>query len=121
MALARSAAQSGGLYASHIRGEDDVVLEALEEAITIGREARIPVEVWHLKVSLRKNWGRMKEVIARIERARAEGVDIAANIYPYVAASNGLSATIPEWAQAGGTEAMIRRFHDPPTRAPDPA
>ncbi|MGZ6130492.1 MAG: N-acyl-D-amino-acid deacylase family protein, partial [Myxococcaceae bacterium] len=117
VALARSAARSGGLYASHIRGEDDVVLEALEEAITIGREARIPVEVWHLKVSLRKNWGRMKEVIARIERARAEGVDIAANIYPYVAASNGLSATIPEWAQAGGTEAMIRRFHDPPTRA----
>ena len=117
VALAQAAARRGGLYASHIRGEDDVVLQALDEAITIGRQAQIPVEIWHLKVSLRKNWGRMKEVIARIERARADGVDVAANIYPYVAASNSLSATIPEWAQAGGTEAMIRRFHDAPTRA----
>jgi N-acyl-D-amino-acid deacylase len=117
VALARSAARHGGLYASHVRGEDDVVLQALDEAIAIGREAQIPVEIWHLKVSLRKNWGRMKEVIARIERARADGVDIAANVYPYVAASNSLSATIPEWAQAGGAEAMIRRFHDAPTRA----
>lgn len=117
VALARAAGRYGGVYASHIRGEDDVVMQALEEAITIGREAQVPVEIWHLKVSLRKNWGRMKEVIARIERARAEGVDIAADIYPYVAASNGLVATVPGWAQAGGTETMIRRFHDGPTRA----
>jgi dihydroorotase/N-acyl-D-amino-acid deacylase len=116
VALARVAARHGGVYASHIRGEDDVVLQALEEAISIGREARIPVEIWHLKVSLRKNWGRMKEVIARIERARAEGVDISANVYPYVAASNGLAATVPEWAQAGGTDEMIHRFHDPGSR-----
>jgi dihydroorotase/N-acyl-D-amino-acid deacylase len=117
VALARAAGRHGGLYASHIRGEDDVVLQALDEAIAIGRQAQVPVEVWHLKVSLRKNWGRMNEVVARIERARAEGVDVAANVYPYVAASNNLSATVPGWAQAGGTEAMIRRFHDPPTRA----
>jgi dihydroorotase/N-acyl-D-amino-acid deacylase len=116
VALARAAARHGGVYASHIRGEDDVVLQALEEAISIGREARIPVEIWHLKVSLRKNWGRMKEVIGRIERARAEGVDVSADVYPYVAASNGLVATVPEWAQAGGTEEMIRRFHDPRLR-----
>lgn len=117
VALAKAAGRHGGVYASHIRGEDDVVLQALEEAITIGREAQVPVEIWHLKVALRKNWGRMKEVVARIERARAEGVDIAANIYPYVAGSNGLAATVPGWAQAGGTAEMIRRFHDPPTRA----
>jgi dihydroorotase/N-acyl-D-amino-acid deacylase len=116
VALARAVARHGGLYATHIRGEDDVVLQALDEAIAIGREARVPVEVWHLKVSLKKNWGRMREVIARIERARADGVDISANVYPYVAAANGLSATVPEWAQAGGTEEMIRRFHDPALR-----
>lgn len=116
VALARAAARHGGVYATHIRGEDDVVMQALDEAIAIGREARIPVEIWHLKVSLRKNWGRMREVIARIERARAEGVDISANVYPYVAASNGLAATVPEWAQAGGSAEMIRRFHDPSLR-----
>jgi len=117
VALAKAAGRNGGLYASHIRGEDEVVMQALEEAITIGKEAQVPVEIWHLKTSLRKNWGRMKEVVARIERARAEGVDIAANIYPYVAASNGLVATVPGWAQAGGADAMLQRFHDPETRA----
>jgi N-acyl-D-amino-acid deacylase len=116
VALARAAARHGGVYVTHIRGEGDDVLKALEEAITIGREARIPVEVWHLKVAGRKNWGRMKQVIARIERARAEGIDIAANVYPYVASSNNLSADVPEWAQAGGVADMIRRFHDPKDR-----
>jgi N-acyl-D-amino-acid deacylase len=117
VALARVAGRWGGIYASHIRGEEDGVLQALEEAITIGRDAQVPVEIWHLKVALRANWGRMKEVVARIERARAEGVDIAANVYPYLAASNGLAATVPEWAQAGGNETMIRRFRDPSSRA----
>ena len=117
IALAKAAGKHGGLYASHIRGEDDVVLQALDEAITIGKEARVPVEIWHLKTSLRKNWGRMKEVVARIESARADGVDVAADIYPYVAASNGLAATVPGWAQAGGIDAMLRRFHEPETRA----
>ena len=116
VALARTAARYGGVYASHIRGEDDLVLQALEEAISIGRQAQVPVEIWHLKVALRANWGRMKEVVARIERARAEGVDVAANIYPYLAASNGLAATVPEWAQAGGNATMIARFRDPATR-----
>ena len=116
IALARAAARHGGVYASHIRGEDDVVLQALDEAIAIGREAGIAVEIWHLKVSLRKNWGRMREALARIEKARAEGIDVSANVYPYIAASNGLAATVPEWAQAGGTDAMIRRFHEPRTR-----
>lgn len=116
VALARVAARFGGVYATHMRNEESDVLTALDEAITIGREAHIPVEVWHLKVAEKKNWGRMKEVLARIERARAEGVDIAANLYPYVAAANGLSASVPEWAQAGGTDEMIRRFQAPATR-----
>jgi N-acyl-D-amino-acid deacylase len=116
VALARAAARHGGVYVTHVRGEGDDVLKALEETIAIGREARIPVEVWHLKVAGRKNWGRMKQVIARIERARAEGIDIAANVYPYVASSNGLSADVPEWAQAGGVDEMIRRFRDPADR-----
>ncbi|PYQ54401.1 MAG: hypothetical protein DMF78_06025, partial [Acidobacteria bacterium] len=117
IALARVAARHGGVYASHIRDEGRGEMEALEEAITIGREARIPVEVWHLKVAGRAVWGRMKDVVARIERARAEGLDVTADMYPYVASGNGLDATVPQWAQAGGVDAMIKRFHDPAQRA----
>ncbi|HUG54894.1 MAG TPA: D-aminoacylase [Vicinamibacteria bacterium] len=117
IALARVAARHGGIYATHMRDEADGILGALEEAITISREAHIPVEIWHLKVAGRRNWGRMKEVVARIERARAEGLDITADMYPYVASGNGLDATVPQWAQAGGVEAMIRRFHEPTLRA----
>jgi len=117
VALARVAARHGGVYASHIRDEASHEMEALEEAITIGREAKIPVEVWHLKVAGRSNWGRMKDVVARIERARAEGLDVTADMYPYVASGNGLDATVPQWAQAGGVDAMIKRFHDPASRA----
>jgi len=117
IALAKVAARYGGVYASHIRSEADGLLDALEEAIIIGREAKIPVEIWHLKAAGRNNWGRMKEVVARIERARAEGVDISANMYPYEAARNGLDNNVPDWAHAGGTNEMIARFHDPKLRA----
>jgi dihydroorotase/N-acyl-D-amino-acid deacylase len=117
VALARVAARYGGVYASHIRGEADGVLDGLEEAIAIGREANIPVEIWHLKVAGRNNWGRMKEVVARIERARGEGRDVSANMYPYDAARNGLVANVPEWAQSGGTDAMLARFRDPAQRS----
>jgi dihydroorotase/N-acyl-D-amino-acid deacylase len=117
IALARAAARHGGIYASHIRDEANGQMAALEEAITIGREAKIPVEIWHLKVAGRANWGRMKDVVARIEKARAEGLDVTADMYPYVASGNGLDATVPQWAQAGGVDAMIRRFHDPAQRA----
>jgi dihydroorotase/N-acyl-D-amino-acid deacylase len=117
VALARDAARHGGIYASHIRDEADHQMEALEEAITIGREAGIGVEIWHLKVAGRNNWGRMKDVVARIERARVEGVDVTADMYPYVASANGLDASVPQWAQAGGVDAMIARFHDPEQRA----
>ena len=117
VALAKVAARYGGVYASHVRGEAETLFDALDEAITIGREARVPVEVWHLKVAGRDSWGRMGEVVARIEKARAAGVDISANMYPYAAARNGLDANVPEWAHEGGVDAMIARFHDPATRA----
>jgi len=117
VALARAAARHGGIYASHIRDEGAKEMEALEEAFTIGREAAIPVEIWHLKAAGRRNWGRMPEVVARIERARAEGIDVTADMYPYVASGNGLDNTVPQWAHAGGVPKMIERFHDPASRA----
>jgi len=116
VALARVAARHGGLYASHIRDEAGGAIASIDEAIAIGREAKVPVEIWHLKASGRENWGRMREIVARIEKARAEGVDVAADMYPYVAAANGLAASVPQWAQAGGTDAMIARFKDPVER-----
>jgi dihydroorotase/N-acyl-D-amino-acid deacylase len=117
VALAKAAARRGGLYASHIRDEGTREMAALEEAFTIGRQARIPVEVWHLKVAGRRNWGRMPEVVARIERARAEGLDVTADMYPYVASGNGLDNTVPQWAHDGGVPKMIERFHVPRERA----
>jgi N-acyl-D-aspartate/D-glutamate deacylase len=116
IALAKSAAKFHGIYASHIRGEGKKIAEALDEAFTIAREARIPVEIWHLKVSGRSNWGRMKEVIGRIEAARAAGLDVTADMYPYVASANGLDANIPDWAHAGGVDEMIARIRDPAQR-----
>jgi len=116
VALARAAARHGGIYASHIRDEGAGEMEALEEAFTIGREAGIPVEIWHLKVAGRRNWGRMPEVVARIERARALGLDVTADMYPYVASGNGLDNTVPQWAHDGGVPRMIDRFHDPDQR-----
>jgi dihydroorotase/N-acyl-D-amino-acid deacylase len=112
VALAQAAAGWGGLYATHIRDEADGALEALEEAVRIGQRARIPVNVWHLKVSGKRNFGRMAEVVARIERARAEGVDIAANVYPYLQGMNNLTADLPAWAMADGTEAMLGRLRN---------
>lgn len=117
IALAKSAAKHGGIYASHIRSEGKKIGEALDEAFTIAREARIPVEIWHLKVGGRSNWGRMREVIGRIEAARAAGLDVTADMYPYVASANGLDASLPDWAHAGGVDAMIARIRDPAQRA----
>jgi dihydroorotase/N-acyl-D-amino-acid deacylase len=116
IALARAAAKHGGVYASHIRDEADGISEALDEAFRIGQKARIPVEIWHLKVAGKRNLGRMKEVLDKIERARAEGVDVTADIYPYVASANGLDASIPEWAHDGGVDKMIARIADPAQR-----
>jgi dihydroorotase/N-acyl-D-amino-acid deacylase len=117
IALAAEASQYGGLYASHMRSEGDAILEALDEAIRIGREGRIPVEIWHLKAAGKHNWGRMPEVVAKIEAARRSGVDIAADTYAYTAWYNSLSAFIPPWAHDGGTAKLVERLRDPAMRA----
>src|SRR5258708_16490516 len=117
IALARVAGKYGGFYASHIRNEGDRELAALEEAFRVGREAGLPVEIWHLKVSGRKNHGRMREVIAAIERARASGLDVTADQYPYIASGTALSSTIPAHYHEGGAEAFVQRLRDPQVRA----
>ncbi|MEE8200074.1 MAG: cyclase family protein, partial [Candidatus Acidoferrales bacterium] len=117
VALARVAADHGGLYATHMRGEGRAIFEALEETFTIARQADIAVEIFHLKVAGQDMWGRMDEVIARIQQARAEGLDIAADQYPYVAGATSLAASIPPWAHAGGREDLLNRLRDPATRA----
>jgi N-acyl-D-amino-acid deacylase len=117
VALARVAARHGGIYATHLRDEGERILPALQEAFTIGREAGIPVEIWHLKVAGRASWGRMPEVLEAIEKARAEGLDVSANVYPYTASANSLASTVPGWAHEGGVDAMIARFRDPAQRA----
>ncbi len=115
--LARVAARYGGMYFTHMRDEGDKIDMGLDEAFRIGREAHIPVNIWHLKVGGRANWGRMPHVIERIEQARAEGVDVAANVYPYVASSTGLSTLAPDWALEGGYAAFKERLADPEQRA----
>ena len=117
IALAAEAARFGGVYATHMRSEGDGILAALDEAIRIGREAQIPVEIWHLKVAGKSNWGRMPEVVAKIEAARRAGVDVAADTYAYPAWYNSLSAFVPPWAHDGGTEKLIARLRDPALRA----
>ncbi|HUR36645.1 MAG TPA: D-aminoacylase [Terriglobales bacterium] len=114
--LARSAQKYGGIYISHIRNEGTEEMQALEEAFRIGREANIPVEIYHLKVSGQKNWGDMAKVVAKIEEARANGVDVTADQYPYVASATSLGASIPPEFHAGGREAFIGRLKDPEQR-----
>ena len=116
IALAREAARYGGVYATHMRSESDEILPALDEAIRIGREARIPVEIWHLKVAGTKNWGRMGQVLAKIDSARASGIDIAADTYAYTAWFNSLAAMIPPWAHDGGAAPLLERLRDPVAR-----
>lgn len=116
IALASEAAKFGGIYATHMRSESDAVLEAIDEALRIGREAHIPVEIWHIKVAGKANWGRMPEVVARINAARAAGADVSANTYAYTAWFNDFSAFIPAWAHDGGTPKLVERLRDPATR-----
>lgn len=116
-ALARAAGEFGGGYVTHMRSEADRFLEALEETIAIARDADVRGEVYHLKAAGRHNWPKMAEAIARIERARAEGLPISANMYVYVAGATGLDAAMPPWVQEGGLEAWIARLKDPAVRA----
>ena len=116
IALAREAAKFGGIYATHMRSEGDGIMASLDETMRIGREAGIPVEIWHLKVAGRRNWGQMPGVVAKINAARASGTDVSANTYAYTAWANGLSAFIPPWAHAGGNAKLLQRLHDPAIR-----
>jgi dihydroorotase/N-acyl-D-amino-acid deacylase len=115
--LASEAARYGGIYATHMRSEGDAETEAIDEAIQIGREAHLPVEIWHLKAAGKANWGKMPQIVAQIDAARAAGVDISANTYAYPAWFNTFSAFIPPWAHDGGDAALIERLKDPATRA----
>lgn len=116
--MAKVAARHGGTYASHIRDEGTGLLAAIDEAITIGERAGLPVEIFHLKVAHQSGWGtRMAEVGRAIEAARARGVDVAADLYVYTAGGTGLEATIPSWAQEGGRGALLQRLANPEIRA----
>jgi N-acyl-D-aspartate/D-glutamate deacylase len=117
VALARVAAKHQGIYITHVRGESFNLFNALDEAIRIGREAGLPVVIFHLKVGAKANWGRMGEAVAMIEKANASGARVSATMYPYTAGGTGLSATLPLWVQEGGREKMIERLKDPATRA----
>jgi N-acyl-D-aspartate/D-glutamate deacylase len=117
IALAKAARRHGGIYASHMRNEGVRIDDALDEVFRIAREADIPAEISHLKVSGRQTWGRMPRVLARIDSARAGGLDITADQYPYTRAATALDASIPTWAQSGGWDSLLARLRDPATRA----
>ena len=117
IALASEAGRYGGIYSTHMRSEQNGIMQAIDETIRIGREAHVPVEIWHLKTAGKSQWGKMKEVIAKIENARASGVDVTADTYAYTAWFNSFSAFVPPWAHDGGEAKLIERMKDPVTRA----
>jgi dihydroorotase/N-acyl-D-amino-acid deacylase len=111
--LARVAAKFGGVYITHQRSEGDNLFESLDEVFSIAERAGIPAEIFHLKCAYKTNWGKMPEVLRRMEAARERGLDVTANQYPYTRASNGLDACLPLWVREGGIEKMIPRLKDP--------
>ncbi len=116
IAMASEAAKFGGIYATHMRSEGDAVLESIDEAARIGREAHIPVEIWHLKAAGKANWGRMPQIVAKIQGYRDAGLDISANTYAYTAWFNTFSAFIPPWAHDGGDAQLIARLKNSSAR-----
>jgi len=117
IALAKAGRRHGGIYASHMRNEGVRIDDALNELFQIARDAGIPAEVSHLKVSGRKSWGQMPRILARIDSARAAGLDVTADQYPYTRAATALDASIPSWAESGGWDSLLARLRDPATRA----
>lgn len=117
VALGKVVQKYGGLYSSHIRNEGTDVLAAVDEAIAVGERAGIPVDIIHIKIAEQTLWGRMPEIIAKIDAARARGVNVQANIYPYTRGNNNLASIIPPWAHEGGTQAMLVRLKSPSDRA----
>ncbi len=116
IALAREAGKLGGIYATHMRSEGGAIDSALAETFRIGKEAQIPIEIWHLKTAGKQNWGRMPEVVARIEAARKAGIDVEADTYAYTAWFNSFSAFVPPWVHDGGDREMVARLKDPVAR-----
>jgi len=116
-ALCEVVREKGGLYASHIRNEGAKLLDAVDENLEIARRSKVRVQLSHHKASGQKNWGKVKESVARIAAARAEGVDVQADQYPYTASSTGLAVTIPNWAHEGGSARLTERLRDPAVRA----
>jgi len=117
IALATAAGEFGGAYISHMRSEGNTLLESLDELIRITRSAHVHGEVYHFKAAGNANWAKFSQAIAKIDDARAKGLDISANMYPYTAGATGLDAAMPPWVQEGGLDAWIKRLKDPATRA----
>lgn len=117
IALAREAARYGGIYATHMRSYEEDIMRALDETFRVAREAQIPVEIWHLEIAGPTVWGRMPEVVAKIEEARATGIDVMSDLHAYTAWGNDMSAFVPPWAHDGGTAKLIERLKDPTVRA----
>ncbi len=114
--LAKVAAEYGGMYITHLRNEASTILDALDELLTIARQAGIRGEIYHLKVSGKSNWPKADQMIEKIEHARSEGLQITADVYTYPAGSTGLNSTMPPWVQDGGFEASLKRMKDPAAR-----
>jgi N-acyl-D-amino-acid deacylase len=114
--LARVASEYGGIYISHMRSEGNRLLEAVDELVTIAREAKIPAEIYHLKAAGESNWSKLDAVIQKVEKARTEGLNITADMYNYTAGSTGLDAAMPPWVQEGGYERWAQRLTDPAIR-----
>lgn len=114
--LAKVARQYNGVYFTHQRSESDQIFASLDEVFAISQRAQISTTIWHLKTAYNENWGKMPEVLRRIEAARARGVDVAASVYPYTRASNGVTASFPPWVNEGGVDKMVERLKDPALR-----
>ena len=117
IALAKVASKYGGIYGSHMRSEGQTEPQAVEEALRIGREANLPVEIFHLKVSGKTRWGNMPKIVGQIQAARDGGQDVTADMYPYIAGGTALASSLPPWVADGGLEKLLQRLHDPATRA----
>jgi dihydroorotase/N-acyl-D-amino-acid deacylase len=115
--LAKVVSRYGGIYSSHMRSEGQTEPQAVEEALRIGREANLPVEIFHLKVSGKTRWGNMPKIVGQIQAARDAGQDVTADMYPYIAGATALASSLPPWVADGGLDKLLQRLQDPPTRA----
>jgi len=116
IAMAKVAARYGGVYFTHQRSESNRIDASMDEVFRIAREAKIPADIWHFKTADKPNWGKMPHVLEKLEKARAEGLDVAANQYPWTAGENGLDACLPPWIREGGPEKLLARLKDPAMR-----